>query len=128
MIHIKFTHLEKSDLVIDAVQQRFEGLIEKFPDLKKSKVEVTLSMDHSRNHAGPELFHVKLYIGGGRYSDVTISKTDNNLYVAVADVVHNALEVLNRYGDRHRVKQHRRARAAKREMIEFATAPAPAEF
>ncbi len=110
MIQVKFKNLEKSSLVREAVVSRVEPMIDKFNDLNKSKILITLEMENSPLQAGPDLFKVKLHVSGGRYRGITIEKEDLNLYVALADVIDHMLEVLNRHGDRARVKQRRRAR------------------
>lgn len=110
MILVKFKNLEKSELAREAVKERVETLVEKFVDLKQSKVQVTLEMENSPFQAGPDLFKVKLHVSRGRYDGVIVDKSDSNLYVALAQVVDHMLEVLNRFGDRARVKERRKAR------------------
>lgn len=116
MIQIKFKNLDKSEMAREAVQERIEALIEKFEDLNESKIQVTLEMENSPLQAGPDLFKVKLHISRGRYDGITVEKSDSNLYVALAEVVDHMLEVLNRFGDRARVKERKRARELKREL------------
>ena len=110
MIQIKFKNLDKSEMAREAVQERIEVLVEKFPDLEKSKVLITLEMENSPLKAGPDLFKVKLHIARGRYDGITVEKTEPSLYVALAEVSDHMLEVLNRFGDRARVKERTRAR------------------
>ncbi len=110
MILIKFKNLEKSELARQAVQERIEALVEKFSDLRESKIQVTLEMENSPTKAGPDLFKVKLYVSRGRYNGVTVEKSQSNLYVALAEVADHMLEALNRLGDRVRVKERTRAR------------------
>ncbi len=115
MIHIKFKNLEKSEMAREAVQDRVEALVDKFPDLNKSKIQITLEMENSPLQAGPDFFKVKLHIARGRYDGITVEKADSSLYVALAEVVDHMLEILNRYGDRSRVKERNRARKIARE-------------
>jgi ribosome-associated translation inhibitor RaiA len=110
MIQIKFKNLDKSEMARQAVQDRIEILIEKFPDLEQSKILITLEMENSPLKAGPDLFKVKLHIARGRYDGITVEKTEPSLYVALAEVADHMLEVLNRFGDRARVKERTRAR------------------
>lgn len=110
MIQIKFKNLDKSELAISIVEDRVENLIEKFPDLDGSKILVTLEMENSPTQAGPDLFKVKLHIVNGRYKSVTFESANSSLYVALADVSDHMLEVLNRFGDRSRVKERQLAR------------------
>lgn len=116
MIQIKFKNLEKSEMAREAVQERIETLVEKFPDLNKSKILITLEMENSALQPGPDLFKVKLHVARGRYDGITVEKSDASLYVALAEVVDHMLEVLNRFGDRTRVKQRKRARELAREL------------
>ena len=39
MIQIKFKNLEKSEMAREAVAERIENLIQKFPDLSASKIK-----------------------------------------------------------------------------------------
>lgn len=110
MIQIKFKNLDKSELVQEAVENRIEPLVDKFPDLIKSRVYVTLEMENSPAQPGPDLFKVKLHISNGRYRGITVEKESSSFYVALADVVEHMLERLNRFGDKARVKARRRAR------------------
>ena len=116
MIQVKFKNLEKSEMAREAVQERVEVLTKKFPDLSGSKIQVTLEMENSPSQAGPDLFKVKLHVSRARYDGITVEKSDSNLYVALAEVVDHMLEVLNRFGDRARVKERKRARELIREL------------
>jgi len=116
MIQVKFKNLEKSEMAREAVQERVEVLTKKFPDLSGSKIQVTLEMENSPSQAGPDLFKVKLHVSRARYDGITVEKSDSNLYVALAEVVDHMLEVLNRFGDRARVKERKRVRELTREL------------
>lgn len=116
MIQIKFKNLERSELAREAAQERMENLIEKFPDLSESLVQVTLEMENSPTQAGPDLFKVKVFVSKSKYDGVLVEKSNSNLYVALADVVDHMLEILNRYGDKERVKQRRTARQIAQEI------------
>lgn len=110
MIIVNFKNLNKSELVRDTVKSRVKSLLDKFIDLKKSRIQITLEMENSPTQAGPDLFKVKLIILGGRYNGITIEKSDTNLYIALADVIEHMLEALNRFGDKIRVKERKNAR------------------
>ncbi|MFN7904387.1 MAG: HPF/RaiA family ribosome-associated protein [Pseudobdellovibrionaceae bacterium] len=122
MIQVKFKNLEKSELAREAVHDRIETLIEKFPDLGQSKIQVILEMQNSPAQAGPDVFKVKVHVANGssngRYSGITIEKASPNLYVALANVVDHMLETLNRFGDRARVKERRNARQIAQELVQ----------
>lgn len=110
MVYIKFKNLERSELAREAVQSRIDGLIEKFPDLREKDIRIVLEMENSQFQAGPDVFKVKLHVASGRYKKVTVEKSNSNLYVALAELVDRMLEVLNRFGDRGRVKERAKAR------------------
>lgn len=114
-IQVKFKNLEKSELAQDMVYERVGSLVEKFEDLTNSKIQVTLEMENSPLQAGPDLFKVKLFVTRGRYNGIAIEKSNSNLYVALAEVVDRMLEVLNRFGDKIRVKDRKKARELGRE-------------
>ncbi len=110
MIRVIFRNLDKSELAKDLALERIGSVVERFPDLEDHKIDVTLSMENSPSKPGPDLFSVKVFIVGKRYKSVVIEKSAQSLYVALAAVVDHALERLNRYGDRHRVKRRNQVR------------------
>lgn len=91
MIKVTFKNLEKSELARDVAIERLEVLLDKFPDLRQSRIVVTLEMQNSPAQAGPDLFVVKFQVSGGRYSGVFV-KASTSLYVALADIVDHMLE------------------------------------
>lgn len=113
MIHIKFKNLEKSEMASDIVRERFKKVIEKFSDLKESKINITLEMENSPFQLGPDHFKVKLHITKGRYDGIIFEKADSNFYVALADVIDHMLEILKRSGERERVVKIRKGRVSK---------------
>lgn len=110
MIQIKFKNLEKSELVTTTVVDRIQGLVDKFEDLENSRINITLEMENSRLQPGLDVFNVKLHILNGRYAGRTVTKSDSNLYRALADMIDHMLEVLNRAGDKTRVRARKKAR------------------
>ena len=110
MIRIVFKNLERSELAKEAALERIGDAVERFPELKNSRLTVTLSMENSPLQAGPDLFTVKVYSRGGRYRDLTLEKSASSLYMALADIVEHLLERLNRFSDRSRVKSRNHAR------------------
>lgn len=110
MIQLKFKNLKRSDFLAQSVHDRFQPLIDKFDDLKESPIKIVLEMENSPIQVGPDFFKVKLYISQGRFAGIKVEKSNSNLYVAIAEVVDHMLEVLNRFGDRERVKQIKKAR------------------
>lgn len=67
-------------------------------------------MENSPAQAGPDFFKVKLHVILGRYDGITVEKGSSSFYVSPADAVDPMLEVLNRFGDKARVKERKRAR------------------
>lgn len=118
MIQIKFKDLEKSELATGLVTERVESVIERFPDLKESKIQITLEMENSIVKPGPDVFTVKFHVVGGRYDKITVTKADSNLYVALASVIDLMLETLNRFGDRSRVRERNSARKMVQKLYE----------
>lgn len=110
MIQIKFKNLERSELARQAALERIDAIVEKFEDLKDSRITVTLEMENSPIQAGPDVFNVKIHVAGGRFDGTVVTKSSSNLYVALADLVEHMLEKLNRFGDRERVKERAKAR------------------
>ena len=95
MFKIVFKNLEKSEIAKDFVEERISELIDKFPDLKKSNILVTLEMHNSPQQAGPDSFSICMRANGGKYDGVSLTKYAQSLYVALADLVEHALEILN---------------------------------
>lgn len=110
MIYVTFKNLDRSELAKEAVAERLDAIVEKFPDLQKSRINVTLEMQNSPQQTGPDLFIVKAQLKGGRYDGLRVEKSAQSLYVALADLVEHMLELLNRFGDRARVKARNNAR------------------
>lgn len=111
MIRVVFKNLEKSELAREAVIQRIESVVEKFPHLKHSQIRVTLEMENSPVHAGPDSFSVRVLISGGEFSRLRLEKSAPNLYAALAEIVEGLLQKFNQLGDRSRVRQRSKARA-----------------
>lgn len=117
MIKIIFRNLEKSEIAKEAALDRIQTAVDRFPDLSKSEVKVTLSMENSPFQTGPDLFRVKVHIDKGRYRGITLDKSASNLYVALADIVEHLLERLNRFGDKSRVKERSLSRKVSRRAL-----------
>ncbi len=117
MIKVVFKNLDESEIAKDAVLERLEPTLERFPDLMNHKVTVTLSMDNSQFKAGPDLFKVKLLINGKRYKGIILEKSAMSLYWALADVVEHTLERLNRFGDKQRVRSRTLSRKISEQTV-----------
>lgn len=110
MIRIIFKDLDESELAKDAVYNRTQATIDRFPDLEDHNLTFTLSMDNSQFKPGPDLFKVKLVVTGKKYGGIILEKSAMSLYVALADVSNHTLERLNRFGDKRRKKNRTIAR------------------
>ena len=124
MIKVVFKNLEKSELARETATERMEAVVDKFPDLAKGRMSVTLEMQNSPLQPGPDLFTVKVQITGGRYDGIRLTKSAPNLYAALADVIDHMLEKLNRFGDRSRVKERKKAR----KQVEILTEPEEMDY
>jgi len=116
MIKITFKNLERSELAKEIVEERFVEVVERFPELQRTQIHVTLKMENSPRQAGPDLFKVKTRITGGKYQGVILEKEAPSLYTALAEVVEHLLERLNRHGDKKRVRERNQLRLASRAM------------
>lgn len=120
MINVIFRNLEKSELAKEIVNERLQGLMEKFPELGEHTLNVTLSMQNSPTQSGPDFFTVKVYINGPKFMNLSIEKSAPNLYLSLAEVCDHLLELLNRDGDKKRVrarKKERQFRAFRRVVV-----------
>jgi ribosome-associated translation inhibitor RaiA len=117
MLKIKFKNLEPSELARNAVNDRFQSLIEKFPLLKNSVIQITLEMQNSPLNAGADLFSIDAYITNGKYAGLKLKKSDSNLYKALAELSDHMLERINRAGDKERVKDRSYARRISKKQV-----------
>ncbi len=119
MTIVKFKNFDRSEFVLSAVHSKLETLIEKFPDLSRSQLQVILTMDNSPLQPGADQFRVRILISGGRYAGITIEKSHPNLFVALADLADHLLEKLNRCGDKTRVRARSKARMLKQRRYQI---------
>lgn len=113
MIKVVFSNLEKSELAKEAVHERMSTVIEKFPDVDRRGLTVTLSMDNSPVQAGPDLFRVRVQFSSGKYGGIMLEKSASNMYVALASVVDRMHERLNRHAEKNRSLRRSIRRKAK---------------
>jgi len=110
MIQVKFRSLKSSRIIREIILDKVGHLQDKFPDLKNSRIQVALAMQNSPRHPGPDVFSVSLNVRNGKYAGVRMEKSASNFYEALATLMDHMLEVLNRKGDRIRVKSRSMAR------------------
>lgn len=113
MIKVTFKNLQKSSLAKDVVLGKMNTLVEKFPELKRHSIHLTLSMDNSSTQAGPDEFGIKVQIKGQKFDGLIVQKRAKTLYLAISDVNEVLLELLNRRTDKLRVKNRTQLRKAK---------------
>lgn len=102
---IHFKDLDPSELAKEVILDRLTDAEARFPELRRHKTSVVLSMENSPQHPGPDVFGVKLAITGPIFKDVILEKKAGNLYMAAALLHEALLERLNRSTDRARVKK-----------------------
>lgn len=110
MIRIVFKNLDKSELAREAVETKFQEVMNRFPELRKERVVVTIGMENSPRQAGADVFTVKVRVETGKYKGLILHKGAPNLYLALGDVSEHLLERLNRLGDKIRVKSRTQER------------------
>ncbi|MFN8790947.1 MAG: HPF/RaiA family ribosome-associated protein [Bdellovibrionales bacterium] len=104
MIRVIFKDLKRSEFLENVVVMKMQDVIEKFPDLHDHQVLITLSMENSPRHPGPDSFTAKLYITGRRFGRIVLEKSSHTMYASIADLSDVLLERLNRALDRARVR------------------------
>lgn len=110
MIRTIFKNLKRHKRVKESIQDRIESVCDRFPDLKDSRLTVTVSMDNSPFQKGLDQFSVKFFSQGGRYKNIVLEKSAPQLHLALSELVDRLLERLNRYGDKRRVLKIRAQR------------------
>lgn len=104
MIQVIFRSLKNSEFVKKEVLERFDHFVDRFPDLKNHLIKVTLAMENSPRHPGPDLFKVKVNINGSRYQEVILEKSSQNIYAAISEVSHRLLERFKRNVSKERMR------------------------
>jgi len=110
MIQVIFKNMKSSKVAGQMVRERLDAIIDKFRDLRRSRIRVTLEMENSPGQPGLDHFDVKVQVQGGRFNGLRMEKGGPQLYAVLAEVVDHLLERLNRAGDRVRVKERTIAR------------------
>lgn len=92
---IVFKNMEPSLLARQIVEDKIFPVIEKFPKLKLNSLTVTLEMENSPTHRGPDLFTTWIVIksSGGA---LKLKHSDMNLYRALSTLSEELMESLSR--------------------------------
>jgi len=104
MIRVIFKDIKRSDFLENVVVMKMQDVIDKFPGLNDHQILVTLSMENSPRHPGPDSFSAKIYITGPRFGRIVIEKSSPTMYASIANLSEVLLERLNRTLDRARVR------------------------
>ncbi len=116
MIKVIFKNLKKSNLAEKVVLEKMNLLVEKFPELEKNSIQLTLSMDNSKIKAGPDEYGIKVQIKGKKFEGLILEKRAKSLYLAMALAYEASLELLNRRIDKIRVKSRTQLRKIKHSL------------
>jgi len=73
-------------------------------------------MENSSRKPGPDLFTAKVKILGEKFKHLGLEKGASSLYEAIKTVDDGMLELLNRAGDKQRVRARSQGRKAEREL------------
>ena len=117
MIRIRFKRLAYSEFVYDLTFRRISTIVDRFAELKNHSIDVTLSLKNSIFQPGPDRYSVKLRIYGGVFRNIVIEKEAMNFFSALANVIECSLVTLNKNGDRARVKNRRKNRLQKYQLL-----------
>lgn len=115
---ITFKNLERSELAVEAVEERMIPLRDKFPSIQSKDITVNLSMDNSPVQGGLDVFMVKIHLVSGQYKGVILEKSAPSLYVALANLVDSLHERLKRFDEKARKISRHNTRKKKDIFIE----------
>jgi ribosome-associated translation inhibitor RaiA len=92
---IVFKNMEPSTLARQIVEEKLTPVIDKFPKLKLNALTVTLEMENSPAHAGPDLFTtwVVIKVPGARH--LKLKRSDMNFYRAISLLSDGLMESLS---------------------------------
>lgn len=114
---ITFKNLEKSELAVEAIKERFFPLPEKFPNLRSTDIYVTINMDNSPTQGGLDVFGVTARINRGSYKGVAMTKSAPTLYLALAELIESIHERLKRFDEKDRKLKREQGREKKHHFI-----------
>jgi hypothetical protein len=110
-IQVVFQNLKKSEFVKSLVLDRVQSVLEKFPQNRRGKAVVYVSMENSPRQSGPDVFGVKVFLKNSVARSFILSKKAASLFQATAEVADGLLENMHRQHDkmqrRERDKQRR---------------------
>jgi ribosome-associated translation inhibitor RaiA len=116
MISIKYKNLKSSDALTSSAIKKIKILSQKFPQLKKSQFNCTLSMINSPFQRGTSSFSVRVQINEGQYKGIALAKKARCLHIALSDVMDRMHERLKRKDEKIR-KNERTILRRKKEIM-----------
>ncbi len=99
-VQVVFQNLKKSEFIRAFVTDRVLSVLEKFPQNRRGKATVYVSMENSPRQAGPDVFGVKVMLRNSVIKTFVLSKKAGSLFQATADVAEGLLETLHRHSER----------------------------
>ncbi|MDH4468093.1 MAG: hypothetical protein QE271_08545 [Bacteriovoracaceae bacterium] len=114
MLKIKFQKIEKSQLVVDAVEEKILEVTSRFPKLSKCQIDISLFLENSSALPSSDLFILKLQVMSGLYEGVLISKEHCNFYSALNELCEEVLNFLEKVEAKAKTKVN-----TKTKMIDF---------
>ncbi len=119
MNRIIFRNMRSSKLVESRIQEKLAQLTLRFPDLKKSVLNLTITAtQRTSSSKGPYDFSMRLVCHGGPFGGMVLEKTDESLYNAFTDVIKQASQWLSRQSKKEKVKSMKLARQLKQNNLE----------
>jgi len=112
MVRVVFRNFKKSDWMENLIAEKVHHVLSKFPNMHSAKTTVIVGME-TPNHAGPDIFHVKLIALSKGLKPVVLQKDGENPYQAAANLSDRLFEVLHRALDRRREKNRSEKRRFK---------------
>lgn len=112
MVRVVFRNLATSESLKGAMTEKVQHVIEKFPELAStnSMTTVTVGMQNSVLHAGPQLYQVKLILLARGLKPIVLQKHAENVYLAMAMLADRLFELLHRALEKRREKTRAKGR------------------
>ncbi|PWU22053.1 MAG: hypothetical protein C5B49_01475 [Bdellovibrio sp.] len=107
MVRVMFKNLQGSEFIAQAVTEKIDHVLAKFPETRNTRASAIVSMENSQFHSGPELYQVKVILELKGMKPVVVEKQSSNVYQASALLADRLFEAVHRHLDRRR-EHHRR--------------------
>jgi ribosome-associated translation inhibitor RaiA len=100
MFKIVFKNMKSSTLISANLHNRLGPVLEKYPYLKRHRVTVTIEMENSPLHAGPDFYSISVMLTGKTFKDLRMKKSSDNIYLVVSDLTEGLTGYLSRTHER----------------------------